>query len=615
MLKNITFTLFTAVIYLTQGHAQDTTRVEVTLEQDEKGRLPVSVYPPKTDQSDWTFIIPEIIPGTYMMVNYRRFYHNITAYDAAGHELKTKRKDNYIYIRGKGSGLHHLEYEVGQSLGDGKIWDNILTCAGTIFTDSSYLFNFQLVNGYFEGYERSPFKISFAKEQPMHASGALKAVERGEGLDVFHTQDYAQLIDQPVLYATTPDTASVVIDGHTFKIAVHAERNIITSEKLKPSIHRIMNAVRSFSGFSTPEDYYFIFYYVDPDRLKGLFKTFGMGSALEHNQSSVYYFGEYETYDPDFSNLDWIGTHEYLHTITPLTVHSEKIEDFDFAQPDMSRHLWLYEGSTDYFSALLNSQHGLSNKLSSALNFAIYEAEKRKLRSMTESSEDIIKKNMFSFINKVFQLSNFYEKGKLISFGIDMELAMRSKGELRLLDVLLQMKKDLEGRPFDDNELIELLTKYTYPEMRGYYVKYIEGKELVPYQQYLNKLGWTYIPSGSKVRSYAGKINIRYNTEADAYTITRVTKNTLGLKKGDIITRINGVKATLENARQFNFFSYIYWPQADDELILQVQRDDQYLTLNGKPELCRKIKYSMMDIGDEFTAEQLAFRAMFFKAG
>ena len=40
-----------------------------------------------------------------------------------------------------------------------------------------------------------------------------------------------------------------------------------------------------------------------------------------------------------------IAAHEFFHVVTPLHIHSEIIENFDFETPVPSEHVWLYEGS------------------------------------------------------------------------------------------------------------------------------------------------------------------------------------------------------------------------------------------------------------------------------
>jgi predicted metalloprotease with PDZ domain len=47
-------------------------------------------------------------------------------------------------------------------------------------------------------------------------------------------------------------------------------------------------------------------------------------------------------------------THEFFHIVTPLSIHSKEIQDFDY-NDKMSEHLWMYEGVTEYFANLFKS--------------------------------------------------------------------------------------------------------------------------------------------------------------------------------------------------------------------------------------------------------------------
>ena len=45
---------------------------------------------------------------------------------------------------------------------------------------------------------------------------------------------------------------------------------------------------------------------------------------------------------------------------SPLSVHSEEIHSFDFNEPNMSMHLWMYEGVTEYFANLFQVNHRIN---------------------------------------------------------------------------------------------------------------------------------------------------------------------------------------------------------------------------------------------------------------
>ncbi|MEQ9405808.1 MAG: hypothetical protein RIM99_19610 [Cyclobacteriaceae bacterium] len=587
--------------------SQNTTRLSIRLDVNDRDRIEIKVFPP-LEKNSWKYVIPEIIPGTYMKINYERFYDKIYAFDNQGNKMKVKKKDNVFLISGDHP-LDHLSFTVEQTLGDSKIWDNILGCAGTIFTEDSYLLNFQLVSGYFEGFADQPFTAEILKQKDLYGATSMESELRSSSKDIYKAENYARLIDQPILYAKA-DTTSFMVGDNRFRIALHAETGKVKAEMLKPRLTKIMHAIDTFSGFTSEEDYHFVFYYVNKDRLKGLFKNFGMGSALEHNYSSFYYFSE-SVYDTTFSNLDWIGSHEYFHTISPLSLHSEKIHHFNFETPDMSRHGWLYEGVTDYFSALLSAQHKLTNSFTNNMRWAVQTAEKQKLRSFTQSSQNIIKKNMFSWIGKIGQIGNFYERGKLVALGLDMEIYERSNRTMRLPDVVFKMKDDLNGSYFSDDQFAALLVKYTYPEMQEFYDRYIEGEEIVPYEAYFEKLGWDYYPKGRKLPGY-GSFNYWYDSEKKHYYVNWQKKNALKLKKGDIIQSVNGIEATPENAKETEFFRTMFYPEPGDQLTLNVLRSGKEMILSGeaKPQ---KLKFPRIIVRKEFTPEQEDFRKGFYR--
>jgi predicted metalloprotease with PDZ domain len=53
-----------------------------------------------------------------------------------------------------------------------------------------------------------------------------------------------------------------------------------------------------------------------------------------------------------------IAAHEFFHIITPLNIHSEEIQYFDYDNPKMSDHLWLYEGTTEYHAHAMQVKYG-----------------------------------------------------------------------------------------------------------------------------------------------------------------------------------------------------------------------------------------------------------------
>ena len=576
------------------------------LNDTDSDELRVRVYPPDLF-SGFEFVVPQIIPGTYMKVNYAKFYSDFTAYDLTGDIMKVSKYDNVFKVQGE-QPLQFLEYTVKQSLGNKKVWNNIMPCAGTIITKKSALLNFQLVTGYFEGYENLPFEVEVVRPKSFFGATAIQKKILNDTTEILSTSNYGSLIDQPVLYAE-PDTTSFKIDDHRFNIAVHSEDGKNSALELKSGIKKIVESISDYSGFTSNEDYTFIFYFVNEKRLKGVLKTVGVNAALEHTNSSVYCDLDYPLQDT-FSYYNHVVPHEYFHTITPLGFHSDKITNFNFRKPDMSRHIWMYEGVTDYFAFLLNAKY-LSQNPKYDLQLAIDYSLKKKRQSMTQSAANIIrKKNAISWITKMLEVGNYYQKGKLIAMGLDMAIMEKTNGNKRLINVLLDLKKEYENTAFLEDDLKDVLIRTGIPGVEDFYNRYIVGNEIPPYNEYLNNLGYVYYPSKSKLPSY-GAFDIRKIKNDTSYYVTWAKKNSLGLKKGDSILKINHIPTHIFLSSDTVYEDVILNPVLTDTLSITYRRNGSEFNVKSNPSLEKKRTSKVLEVTN-VSEEQRAYRNMFF---
>jgi predicted metalloprotease with PDZ domain len=599
-MRSIALTLFWFLII---GHASVAqTAISIDLQPGENQRLTIRVYPPSGLSGDATFIIPDIIPGTYMSLDYQRFYHEVKAYDTEGHQLKVNKKRNIITVKSSDHALAYLEYNISMTLGDGPIWKEVIGCAGTIFDEEGFLFNFQAVNGYFEGFRDQPFTIFFHHANGLYGISALAQVPDDEQTIQFHAEDYDALIDHPVLLSRQP-ADSFTIGFNRFHIGVVSESGHVTPEMYLSQLEQIMKATASYSGFNNDEDYYFLFYHVDSNRLKGIFSSFGIGSALEHHNSSVYLYADSPYYAKSMSHLNHIVPHEYLHTIAPLNLHSEKIHDFSFREPDMSAHLWMYEGVTDYLASQLADRQNLGSELQDQIQWAINYSQKRKERSMTKSSQNIISNSVWSWPSKMLQLINFYEKGKLLAWALDIEMLVHSDGKRGLLELMLEMKNDhLNSYIEDDKMLSELVAASGYPDLQVWMDEFIAGSNPLPIAAYAEQSGWQYQSKGNKVWAHAKKLWVYYNFDENKYRISKTSKNQLGLEEGDLIHMINGQLLLKDDRRLLDL---LLKPNQHDLIEIEVIRNGTRVLLVGQPSIQRKLKAVRLKPLDQMREDQL----------
>ena len=605
MIRKVAFYLILG-LFFNDAKAQIKTDVSVNLSVVKDSTVEVTVFNPTITSNIAEYVIPEIIPGTYMKVNFVRFYSNFRAYNKDGKFLKVKLKKNILYIY-DAKELNKLIFSVRQSRGDKKIWDNELGCGGTVFQkDNAYLINFQLVTGYFRGFEKYPFEVSITKPESLFGTTALTQVNSTGTVVKYKANTYAELIDKPILFAK-PDSSSFIVNGTKFEVAAYSESNKIYSKYIAKRLETMMIKLHDFCNGFVVKDYRFMFYFVDTKKHPGFFSNFGLGSALEHLNSSVYFLEDQDTTNIDWY-IYWVCSHEFLHTMTPITIHSEKIENFNFEHSEMSQHIWFYEGFTDYMSNYFTESSGLKdNSFQYDLASAISYAEHRKKRSLTWSSTNIIKRNNLQVIPKFLQMGNFYMRGKLVAFCMDMELNRISKGTYRLRDLMLKLKDQYSMKSFfADSSFIDVLVKISYPEMRPFLEKYVVGKELPPYTQYLNEFGWQFIAKGTKVPAYCKKIKYEVKKVDEKYYnyyIKSISKNSLGLKKND----------TLIYAKGYDFVYNLYNPKKlNDSITLKVKRGTEILILHGVANRRAKNRFAAIK-SDEMTLGNIEFYKLFFR--
>jgi predicted metalloprotease with PDZ domain len=214
---------------------------------------------------------------------------------------------------------------------------------------------------------------------------------------------------------------------------------------------------------------------------------------LEHSYSSVYYMPE-ATIQETGQQLRDFAAHEFFHIVTPLTIHSEEIHRFDFNDPKMSKHLWLYEGVTEYFAGSVQVKYGL---IPVPQYFNV-------LRQKMVTADNFIDDVPFTDISKFTldkysnQYYNVYQKGALIGLCLDIKLRKFSGGKYGLQNLILDLSKKYgRQQAFKDDELFDQITSLTYPEIGDFLKRYVGGNESLPLAEIFESAGVTYIKEQS----------------------------------------------------------------------------------------------------------------------
>jgi predicted metalloprotease with PDZ domain len=517
-------------------------------------RVLVQLSPPAITSKEVTFYLPKIVPGTYAIADYGRYVKDFKAVDKKGKELSVEKVDENTWKIKNADKLATITYWVDDSFDTSVTGPEIFWPAGTNIEDKkNFVINTSGFFGYFDGVKETPFRFNVVRTKDLYGSTGLIPVQIGaspsslklekisddkdKAVDTYQATDYDQLVDSPLMYSK-PDTAIVRVANTEVLIGSYSPNNKITAKQVAESIKEVLMAQKEYLGGTLPvEKYAFIFYFSDKPSL-----SYG---ALEHSYSSMYYFPEMPIEQID-QQLKEVAAHEFFHIMTPLTIHSKEIADFDFNSPKMSQHLWLYEGVTEYFAGNVLVKYGII----SAEEYMQIIQEKMFTTDQFKNDLAFTELSKYTLDKYHDQYNNVYMKGALIGLCLDIRLRQLSQGKYGLRNLILDLSKKYgKDKAFNDDELFPEIVKMTYPEIEDFINRYIKGSEPLPLEQTLNSVGILY-KGEEKFKDYSlgiGQSDVGVTLVNDKQMLEIATTDhlnemgkALGFQKGDVLTKING---------------------------------------------------------------------------
>jgi predicted metalloprotease with PDZ domain len=428
------------------------------------------------------FCLPKIIPGIYDDVNFGKFLSDFQAFDREENRLNiTKIDENSWKISNSGK-LKKIRYRID----DG--WENFdsedlrpYRSAESSFNDSVLILNTHSLFGYFKDHTNLPFRINIQKQKGFYAATSLSRIKSSKSEDEFLAPNYNQLVDNPIMYSL-PDTTFIKLPNISVEVACYSSSSRSISNDIAVHISLLLKNQAAYLGGKLLTNHFtFIIYHnLNTNNLSNF------ADGLEHSNSTLILM-----YSPlDMEILKRIvfkhTSHEFFHILMPIGLHSREIADYNFNSPKFSRHLWLYEGMTEYFT--------------------IHMPIKQNMQSLDEFIEviesKISKMNQFKNVVSITQLSlhvmempdeymNVYFKGALINLCLDIQLRELSKGTYGVQDLVLELiNKYGKDKPFEDAELFDEIIEITgYPEIRDFIDNYIRGNRPIPLKEDLLKVG------------------------------------------------------------------------------------------------------------------------------
>jgi predicted metalloprotease with PDZ domain len=571
-----------------KGVSRSAVQVSIDLANVDSDRVRVKVVPPRQKSGALSYHFPKIIPGTYAIADYGRYVDDIKAFKKDGSEIKVSRTDSNTVVIDNAQKLAYLSYLVNDTFDTEESSDPFSEKSRTIFSPAGtnidagkyFLLNMAGFVGYFTDQLEKPYRISISHPEDLYGTTAMVDRDNSTTNDIFELPRYPEVVDHPVMYAPA-DTSAFWVGDMQVLLGVYSRRGKTHAGDLRPDLEKMIRAQKRFLGPINDTKKYAVLSYISSgadDDAKGI-------GALEHNTSTSAVFRE------PMKNKDLIHviSHEFFHTIAPLKVHSKEIQFFDFNNPKMSQHLWFYEGVTEYFSNLFQVNQGLINEN------AFYDLMAQKIEnshnyndklSFTEMSRNILDPKMKA------QYPNVYEKGALIAMCLDIVIREQSQGQRGLLWLMGELSKKYgPDKPFDDAELIPVITQIAGKEAGTFLETYVQNGQRIPYPDFLAKVGLK-----KEVVQFPEPIvfmsqDVAYIKTDSTYThvLASVPDDSnkfyqnLGIKDNDIFLEFNGIPVEAKDPNSIVYLGYDL--DEGGPITIKVNRNGQDMELKGTVKL------------------------------
>ena len=599
-MKKIFFSIAFSVLLLscktgTTSLQKNDVAVTIDLVNVKNDKVLVSLIPPTFTTETATFNIPKIIPGTYSDDDYGKYIDDLKAFDAKGNELTVAKKDVNSYTIGNATKLSKITYYVNDTYdiekggGFGQS-DDVFSPAGTnIDAEKNFMLNLHGFVGYFTTKEETPYKLVVNHPATLLGVSAMVDLDTTDTRDVFLASKYATLVDMPIMYSK-PNFTTFTVDDMEIIISVYSPSEKYSAKEITPYMENMMRAQKKFLGtFDATKKYAILLY------LSSMSATDAKGfGALEHPTSTTVVMPEVMGLEELQEQLKDVVSHEFFHIVTPLTVHSNEIQYFDFNKPQMSEHLWMYEGVTEYFANLFQVNQGLINEDDFYQRMAdkiLQASQMNDKMSFTKMSKNILQEPYKD------QYINVYQKGALIAMCLDIVIREKSNGKKGILQLMQDLSKEFgTKKAFKDEELFNKITQLTYPEIGAFLNKYVAGETPIPYADYFEKMGVTQTTLQTEGNPFLINQNqplISYNPQTkEFFYLPEIEINAfmkeLDIKNNDVLLVINGTTLDLNNINQVIGDSF-GWKDGDT-ITMKIKRNGKELNIKGKVVLPKETK-------------------------
>ncbi len=377
-------------------------------------RLTCDPVPP----GEWRWQLPTWTPGSYLIREYARHVDDVSATDGAGHALAVTKADKLTWCA-------HVPAE-GPVVLAYTVYAHELTVRTSHLDSQQGLLNGASVFMYAVGHQHEAGTVQLALPGGWQAHTGLPraSAPTPPSAPTFQFADYDELVDCPFVLGT-PQVERFDVDGVPHELVVAGGSRLDLPQVAGDLARLVPQAARVFGGL--PYDRYLFL----------LLQTDQGGGGLEHRNSAVMMLPRFLPAGERRRRLLQLFAHEYFHAWNIKRLHPSVLGPFDYTQEAYTENLWLAEGGTDYYAALLPARAGLTGapELLAHLARQLHQDRWRPGRlhqSLAEASRDAWIKFYRADAHSPNATVSYYARGALVSWLLDLTLRAATGGRATL---------------------------------------------------------------------------------------------------------------------------------------------------------------------------------------
>ena len=491
-------------------------------------------------------------PGRYAQHDFAKNVFRVQATDGAGNRLEPDRSGMARWDIEGHDGTVQVTYRVYGDRVDGTY---------LAIDDTHAHLNMPAALLWGAGMEARPATLRFVQPPGKAWRVATQLYTSPDPL-MFTAPNLSYLLDSPVEFSAFVDRSFTVPDpsdaSHmpTFRVALHhtgsdAELASFTGA-VEQMVREMVAVFGEFPRFETGR-YTFIADYL----------PVASSDAMEHRNSTVLSSPASLGVQP--AALLGSASHEFFHVWNVERIRPRSLEPFDFERVNPSDELWLAEGFTNYYGALILHRAGLVPSAATLSRFvsaidAVQLGPGRNFRSAVDMSRLAPFTDAATSIDRTNWdnlFISYYTWGEALGLGLDLLLRARAAdgdGPAVTLDDYMRMLWERFGRPSGGTPGL-VSRPYTQADARAaladltgdptfadeFFDRFVEGHDAIDYAPLFARAGFE-LTRRTRGRSWLGETQFRFGRQGAQLVAPAPFGSPLyagGLERDDVLVAIN----------------------------------------------------------------------------